>query len=268
MELIMLEVLCGNKSMQKILIFLFVNSGCYEEQLYKSLKTPLSPLQKTLIKLEKGGLINSHYEGKTKHYKFNRAYPLIDELEVLVKKAYTLLPPHEKTKYYAPKEDPSLKMAKEEGKEKTLFAFWSKLEGLTKLTFNAKTKLKGAGGWNGQGKGSVAVKKAGKDTLITEEKGSWKDKDGNETNFTSSFRWTLNRNTGYISLEHLRHGMTHPVFLFYLAPSGKNSLSSLQSHLCGRDSYFGEIHFDPYSLSLNWRVIGPKKNEEIDYYYS
>ena len=57
-------------------------------------------------------------------------------------------------------------------------------------------------------------------------------------------------------------------FLFHLAPSGKHSLSSVDSHLCGGDVYFGQIQFDRYSLCSNWRVMGPKKNEEIAYYYS
>ena len=86
--------------------------------------------------------------------------------------------------------------------------------------------------------------------------------------FSNVFRWTLDRSAGVISLEHLRRGADHPVFLFHLAPSSKHSLSSVDSHLCEGDAYFGQVHFDRYSLRLNWRVIGPKKNEEIDYYYS
>src|SRR4029077_659265 len=105
-------------------------------------------------------------------------------------------------------------------------------------------------------------------TLIFHEKGIWQDKEGTEVNFSNVFRWTFDRHAKVIALEHLRRGPDHPVFLFYLAPSGNHSLSSVDSHLCGGDTYFGQIHFDRYSLRLNWRVIGPKKNEEIDYYYS
>ncbi|MBS0654640.1 MAG: hypothetical protein JSR46_02585, partial [Verrucomicrobia bacterium] len=63
-------------------------------------------------------------------------------------------------------------------------------------------------------------------------------------------------------------GIEHPTFLFHLVPTGRNALSSLDAHLCGDDAYFGQIHFDRHSMRLNWRVIGPQKNEEIDYYYS
>lgn len=261
----MLEVLCGNKNIQRILLFLFVNGRCYGTQLHRSLKTPLTPLQKALNRLEKGGLITSYFEGKTRLYQFNPAYPLIGELEPLLKKAYTLLPVHEKKDYYVIKED--AQSINQENKLQILLTFWQKLGGVTQLTFNAKTKSKEERGWNGKGQGEVSVAKEGDNRLSFTEKGTWQGKQG-EVSFSNVFRWTLDRHAGVISLEHLRRGPDHPVFLFYLAPSGKHSLSSVDSHLCGGDTYFGQIHFDRYSLRLNWRVIGPKKNEEIDYYYS
>ena len=139
---------------------------------------------------------------------------------------------------------------------------------VTRLSFNAKTKSKEQSGWNGNGKGEVMITKEGSRQLIFTEKGTWQGKQGEVVSFSNTFRWSLDRDAGVISLEHLRLGPAHPVFLFHLAPSGKHSLSSVDSHLCEGDTYFGQIHFDRYSLRLNWRVIGPKKNEEIDYYYS
>lgn len=262
----MLQVLCGNKNVQRILIFLFVNGKCYGTQLHRSLDVPLTPLQKALNRLEKGGLIISHYEGKTRLYHFNPAYPLLHELEQLLKKAYTLLPAHEKKDYYVMKEDPQVSLPQE--KILSLAAFWEKLMKVNQLTFHAKSKSE-EGGWNGKGRGEVVMTKQDSNTLIFHEKGTWHDKRaGEELNFKNVFRWTLDRNSGVISLEHLRRGPDHPVFLFHLAPSGKHSLASVDSHLCGGDTYFGQVHFDRHSLRLNWRVIGPKKNEEIDYYYS
>lgn len=264
----MIEVLCGNKSVQKILIFLFVNGQCYGTQLHRSLKTPLTPLQKALNRLEKGGLITSYYEGKTRLYQFNPAYPLMPELEQLIKKAYTLLPANKKKDYYVAKKDSTMGSANQENKTPILLAFWEKLNKVKHLSFNAKTKSKEELGWDGRGKGEVIITKDSPNTLIFNEKGIWKNKQGTEVSFSNVFRWTLDRNASVISLEHLRRGVDYPVFLFHLAPSGKQSLSSVDSHLCEGDIYFGQIHFDPNSLRLNWRVIGPKKNEEIDYYYS
>lgn len=264
----MLEALCGNKNVQKILIFLFVNGKCYGTQLHRSLGTPLTPLQKALARLEKGGLITSYYEGKTRLYIFNPAYPLLKELEQLLKKAYTLIPAHQRKKYYVIKEETKISPKDYKNNTETLLAFWEKLTLVSQLTFQAKTKAKEENGWNGKGLGEVTITKEGATILIFNEKGIWQSKEGNEVSFKNSFRWTLDRNAGIISLEHLRRGHDHPVFLFHLAPNGKQSLSSIDSHLCEGDTYFGQIYFDPYVLKLSWRVIGPKKNEEIDYYYT
>lgn len=258
----MLEVLVGNKNVERILLFLFVNSKCYGTQLHRCLKKPLTPLQKALDRLERGGMIISHYEGKTRIYQFDPGYPLINELEQLLKKTYTLLPAQKKKEYYVIKEFSSA----EENKGKILFAFWEKLKSVTKLTFHAKTKSK-EGGWNGKGQGEVVQTKESSHILIFTEKGSWQDKEGREMSFSNSFRWTLDPRACVISLEHLRRGIDHPVFLFHLAPSDKQTLSSVDSHLCEGDTYFGQIRFDEKYFRLNWRVIGPRKNEEIDYYY-
>jgi len=264
----MLESLCGNKNVQRILLFLFVNGRCYGTQLHRSLKTSLTPLQKALNRLEKGGIITSYYEGKTRLYHFNPAYPLLAELELLLRKAYTLLPAHEKKDYYVVKEDHLKKSMNPESKIQVLLAFWEKLMNVRQLTFHAKSKSKEDRGWNGKGKGEVVVSREVGNILVFNEKGSWQGKQGKEVSFSNVFRWTLDRYAGVISLEHLRRGPDSPVFLFHLAPTGGHSLSSVDSHLCEGDTYFGQIQFDPHSLRLNWRVIGPKKNEEIDYYYS
>lgn len=264
----MLEALCGNKNVQRILIFLFVNGRCYGTQLHRALKTSLTPIQKALNRLENGRLIISYFEGKTRIYQFNPAYPLLKELEELLKKAYTLLPAHEKKSYYVIREDLSAPSSSQKNKTQVLLAFWKKLQSVTQLTFHAKTNSKNEGGWSGKGQGEVICSKTDGNILIFNEKGTWQGKQGVDTSFSNVFRWTLDCNAKMISLEHLRRGLEHPVFLFHLTPSGPHSLSSVDSHLCEGDTYFGQIHFDTYSLRLNWRVIGPKKNEELDYYYS
>lgn len=265
----MFEALFGNQSIQRILIFLFVNSKCYGTQLHRALDTPLTPIQKALQRLETGGIIVSYCEGKTRIYQFNPAFPLREELEQLLKKAYTILPSQEKKRYYINKEESPGQRGRNFDKLQVLLAFWDKLTAVKRLSFNARTKSKEQDlGWNGKGSGQVSVTKVDGSTLTFTEKGTWRGKQGQEINFTNVFRWTLDRNTQLISLEHLRRGPAHPVFLFHLSPSGNRVLSSVDSHLCDGDIYFGQIHFDQQSLCLNWRVIGPKKNEEIESYYS
>lgn len=261
----MLEPLFGNKTVQKILIFLFVNGKCYGTQLHRALQTPLTPIQKALARLEKGGIIHSYFEGKTRVYQFNPAYPLLPELEQLLKKTYTLLPAHQKKDYYVVKEETRVRTVG--NRHKVLLSFWEKLATVKQLRFQATSRLKEGQGWNGKGNGEVSVVKEGHTALVFHEKGSWQGKQG-EVGFSNVFRWKLDRNANLISLEHLRRGADQPVFIFHLAPSGNHSLSSVDSHLCEGDTYFGSIHLDPHTLRLSWRVIGPKKNEELEYYYS
>lgn len=259
----MLEALCGNRNIQNILIFLFVNGRCYGTQLHRQLKTSLTPLQKALLRLEKGGIIVSHLEGKTRLYKFNPSYPLLTELEQLLKKTYTLLSPYEKKLHAVIHHD---KTPVNENKQ-VLFACWDRLNKVHQLSFNAKTNSRDDLGWHGKGKGEVTVMREGDSAIIFNEKGNWHGKDDQSIDFSNIFRWSIDRHAGVISLEHLRRGPNHPVFLFHLAPSTNNSLSSVDAHFCEGDVYFGQLFLDRHSLRLNWRVIGPKKNEEIDYIY-
>ena len=238
-----------------------MNGKCCGTELHRALQTALTPLQKALARLEKGAVITSYYEGKTRLYHFNPAYPVLQELEALLKKTYTLLPPLEKKKYYVIQDNPNSKERYE-----TLFAFLDKLQKIRRMTFSAKTQSAETG-WSGKGKGEVLLEKTDGSTFLFHEKGTWQNKEGEEFTFTNLFRWTIDRHAGVIALEHLRRGMDQPVFLFHLAPTGPFSLSSVNSHLCEGDTYFGQIHLDPYSLRLNWRVIGPKKNEDIRYVY-
>lgn len=98
----MLEYLFGNPVIEKILFFLNVNEKCYPSQLRQVFKTPLYSFQKALSRLEKGGVIVSHREGKTLMYQFNPRYPFLNELKAFLQKAYEFFPEEFKEKYYEP----------------------------------------------------------------------------------------------------------------------------------------------------------------------
>lgn len=263
----MMEALFGNKNVQKILLFLFVNGKCYGTQLKRLLDTPLTSLQNALGRLESGGIILSYCEGKTRVYQFNPAFPLLGELETLLKKGYTLLSTQEKKLYSFVREEGSSREMDPWKKSASLLSFWEKLSTIKHLTLHRKTIHKEGNG-NRKGKGEVVVTKEGHTILIFNERGSWETKDGPEIDFSNTFRWTLDRKTGLISLEHLRMGFNHPVFLFHLTPTSDNLLASVDSHLCEEDAYMSQIFWDRRSVRLMWRVIGPKKNEELEYFYS
>ncbi len=260
----MLQGLCGNKNIQRILLFLFVNNKCYGAQLHRLIGTPLTSLQNAFARLEKGRIIASYSEGKTKLYQLNLAYPLLSELEQLLKKTYTLLPPQEKKLYSLVQQE----ILEKRIQEPLLLAFWEKLKTVKQFTRLAQSKSTDENGWNGKGKGEVLVSEPTDTTLVFHERGSWQVKLGQNIDFSNTFRWTLDRSSGMISLEHLRQGPDHPVFLFHLIPTGNNLLSSVDSHLCEEDVYLATAPWDHYSIRLNWRVIGPKKNVEMEYCYT
>lgn len=259
----MLKGLCGNANIQKILLFLFVNNKCYGAQLQRLLKTPLTSLQNGFSRLEKGRIILSYCEGKTKLYQFNPAYPLLAELEQLLKRAYTLLPPQEKKLYSLVQHD-SLERRIQEPQ---VIAFWQRLKSVRQFTRTVHSRMQNEKNWSGKGRGEVLVAELSDTVLEFQERGAWDVQQGNPINFSNVFRWTLDRSACMVSLEHLRLGPTHPVFLFHIAPTGKNLLASVESHLCEEDSYLATLPWDDHSIRLNWRVIGPNKNEEMESCY-
>ncbi len=98
----MLEYLFGNPVIEKILFFLEANQKCYPSELKSTFQSPLYSFQRALARLEKGGVIVSHKEGKTLIYQFNPRYPFLNELKVFLQKAYSYFPDEIREKYYEP----------------------------------------------------------------------------------------------------------------------------------------------------------------------
>ena len=95
----MLEYLFGNKNIEKILIYLSLHGKAHATELARAFKTALDPMQKTLQKLETGGLVVSFLEGKTRVFQWNLRYPFLQEIQALAKKTYDFLPPPIQTQY-------------------------------------------------------------------------------------------------------------------------------------------------------------------------
>lgn len=98
----MLEHLFGNPVIEKVLFYLLVNQKCYPSQLKKNFNVPLYSFQGALGRLERGGVIVSHKEGKTLIYQFNPRYPFLNELKSFLEKAYSYFPEEIRQKYYEP----------------------------------------------------------------------------------------------------------------------------------------------------------------------
>ncbi len=265
-----LTPLLANQSVEKILYYLLLNGKCYATQLSKKFQAPLTPLQQALQKLEEQEVLSSFYEGKTRYFEFNPSYPLLKELEELLKRAYTLLDFETKKIYYSPQLQQVKQTEKKNLKDskKTILTFWERLHAIQSFSLSAKSKAFTLTGWNGLGKGNVDSKVVNDDTLIFHEQGKWINREQNNMEFRNTYKWNLHKSQNLISLEHLRFGIQNPVFLFKLRPIDEFTLESIDPHHCKDDAYFGKVRCDSHYIQLNWRVIGPRKNEEIDYLYT
>lgn len=266
----MLKGLFSNQNIERALLFLFVNERCYGTQIQTLLQVPLTPVQKALLHLEREGVVSSHYEGKTRIYQLSTSYPLRLELEMLLKKAYTLLSPQEK-KRYCFIHKPRLSLAEEQDRNRDrhqeLLAFWDKLGAIETLSFSVKSR-QGETQSVKIGKAEVEVSKPSSTVIVFQEKGNWFLDQEPGTAFSNSFRWTLDLSASLISLEHLRYGTSRPVFLFHLTPTRPHTLESVDAHLCAEDTYLGSIAWSKKSIDFHWRIIGPHKNNQLTYCYS
>ena len=143
---------------------------------------------------------------------------------------------------------------------RTLLLGWDRLGKVEQLTCNTRSKESIQ-----KGKALVSVIKQGNNVLIFQEKGSWSGIQ--EMHFTNTLRWTLDRNVGVISLEHLRYGSNSPVFLVNLTPTTNYFLTSLHSHVCKKDTYTAKMYLHHHLIHLHWQILGPKKNTDMHSYY-
>ena len=88
----MLEYLFSNKNVEKILIYLSLHEKANASELSRSFDSALDPIQKTLKKLEEGGLLVSFLEGRTRVFQWNPRYPFLPEISALAEKAFNYLP--------------------------------------------------------------------------------------------------------------------------------------------------------------------------------
>lgn len=96
----MLEYLFANKNVERVLMYLHLHGKANASELSHSFGATLSPIQKTLIKLEEGGLLVSFLEGRTRVFQWNPRYPFLKEIQALAKKSYEFLPPWMQEAYY------------------------------------------------------------------------------------------------------------------------------------------------------------------------
>ncbi len=143
---------------------------------------------------------------------------------------------------------------------------WSRLQRIEQLEFNAVSTM--TAGWNGVGQGRVTVQHWSDDQITFDESGNWTPAGGQPLRFSNRYRWTRDRKTARLRLEHLRFGDERPVLLFDLRVSGEHQLRSELPHNCGEDVYSAWLQIEATNIRLDWSIHGPRKNESIDYVYT
>ncbi len=144
-------------------------------------------------------------------------------------------------------------------------SLWQSLRRIRSLSFTSKSESPAE--WNGGGKGMVTVSEPRKSSLIFHETGKWHPASGGEIQFSNVFRWSLTV-PGHVRLEHLRFGPENPVLLFDMAPDIGGMWSSVDPHLCEKDSYIANLRMNETGIFLRWIISGPKKSVSIEYRYS
>lgn len=122
-------------------------------------------------------------------------------------------------------------------------------------------------GWNGEGVGVVVVASPAQSILTFTESGNWQSSNGSKINFSNIFRWTL-AGDETVGLEHLRFGPEHPVYLFDISPRSEIEWASIEPHRCEKDVYSASLRVLESGIKMYWSIVGPKKNERIEYEYS
>ena len=189
---------------------------------------------------------------------------MIYEIEQLLKKTYQQLSAQERKLYHHPKQTKAKPRLEE---PRLMEKVWEQLKTVKRMSFQAISRSRTSNLWTRKGSGKVETSLEC-NILTFNEQGEWTADDGFRMGYRNTYRWTWHWREEMLSLEHLRRGEKHPVFLFYLTAGEDNLLESLNPHLCGDDTYFGWMQYSPLFLQMHIRTLGPSKNEKIETIYT
>jgi hypothetical protein len=91
----MLEPLLGSINKERVLFFIGARGEGYARDIARFFATDLTPVQRQLEVLERGGILASRLAGRTRLYTFDPRYPLLAELKALLAKALSFYPQEE-----------------------------------------------------------------------------------------------------------------------------------------------------------------------------
>lgn len=96
----MLEKLFGNKTAERVLLFMSAYQEGYAQEIADTFGISLSAVQRQLERLEAGGILVNQLKGRTRLFTWNLRWPFLGELKRLLKRALAYLPESEQEQYY------------------------------------------------------------------------------------------------------------------------------------------------------------------------
>lgn len=105
----MLETIFGNKTAEKIMLYLFHYGEAYASGISKDMGITLSQVQKQLDKFDDAGILVNKMMGNTRIYQFNPKHPAVKRLKDLIEIFYETIPLSEREKIFAQRHRPRRK---------------------------------------------------------------------------------------------------------------------------------------------------------------
>jgi len=102
----MLESILGSVNKERVLLFICAKGEGYPRDIARFFSTDLTPIQRQLDVLERGGVLVSRLVGRTRIFTFNPGYPLLNELKVLLEKALSFYPQDEQDRLLLTRQRP------------------------------------------------------------------------------------------------------------------------------------------------------------------
>lgn len=102
----MIETLVGNKTVEKVLLYMVNYGEAHTSGIAQTFDLPKSQVRKQLMRLEAGGIIVGRSVGNIRMFQLNPRCPYKKELEALIEKILILLPESEIEKYFRQRRRP------------------------------------------------------------------------------------------------------------------------------------------------------------------
>lgn len=91
----MLEPILGSKNAERVLLYLLARQQGYTREIARFWEADPDSVHKQLVRLERGGVLDSKSAGRTRIYRFNPRYSFLKELKNLLSKALSFYPQNE-----------------------------------------------------------------------------------------------------------------------------------------------------------------------------